>query len=142
MIHVLTIINRHFSASANLSLASWSTSDSDALARCGHCDNCTRSPDSFVIKDVTLEAWTVLKVAEEARRQAARVTLAALATLVRGSGSIECGKGKHKEKVHLDLDAIAGGKADLTKDVRSTLENFTAYADSTHRMLRLSLWNC
>lgn len=92
------------------------------MANCGHCDNCTRLPESVTTKDVTLEAWTILKVAQEARRQNARVTLASLAGLVKGSGAIECGKGKHKEKVHLDLDDIVGGKVELTKEASPILE--------------------
>lgn len=110
-------MDRHFSSSTNLSLSSWSTEDSNVLDNCGHCDNCSRSTDTFVTKDMTLEAWRILKVAEEIHRNRARATLASLASLVKGSGSVDVGRGKNKEKMHLDLDEICGGKTELSKEV-------------------------
>lgn len=106
-------------------MSSWATSESNALDRCGHCDNCTRSPDSIEHINVTTMAWRILKVTEAIERDSGRVTLGMLGDLVRGSGGGtygvagggKRGKGKAKEKVDLDLEAIAGGKVNLTKDV-------------------------
>jgi ATP-dependent DNA helicase Q1 len=112
-------------------MSSWTTDDTDALASCGHCDNCTRPPELVDHREVTLEAWQILKVASVAEKEGGRLTMSMLADLVRGNrgGSIEIdrgkGKGKRnaggsgKEKVDLDLDALVGGKIRLSKDVRS-----------------------
>lgn len=117
--------NRYFSMSADLSMASWTTEDTDALARCGHCDNCTRAPETVDRKDMTVEAWQILKIADAVQRHGGRLTLNGLGDLVRGSGGgafdVAGGgrgaKGKVKEKVAIDLDDIAGGKVCLSKDV-------------------------
>ena len=108
-------------------MSAWATTEKDAHARCGHCDNCTRPPATVEKKDVTLAAWTVLKVSESIESDGGRVTLGMLADLVRGAGGGSFqpsgggkrgkGKAKQKEKVSLDLDDIAGGKIELGKDV-------------------------
>ena len=106
-------------------MSSWATSESNALDRCGHCDNCTRSPDSIEHINVTTMAWRILKVTEAIERDSGRVTLGMLGDLVRGSGGGSYGvvggggrgKGKAKEMVGLDLDDVAGGKVKLSKDV-------------------------
>lgn len=108
-------------------MASWATADSDALAPCGHCDNCTRAADSFERRDVTFEAWQVLKVADYVHHTGGQLTLTMLADLARGIGGGSYGvggggrkgkgKSREKEKVDIDLDVICGGKVNLKKDV-------------------------
>lgn len=120
---------RYFSTSSSLSISSWATEESNALDRCGHCDNCTRPPESIERKDVTVEAWQILKVAGAVENDGGRVTLGMLGDLVRGAGGGAYGvaaggrkgKGNAKEKIGLDLDAIAGGKVTLPKDVSVAL---------------------
>ena len=106
-------------------MSAWATSEADVHARCGHCDNCSRPPENVERRDVTLEAWQILQVAQAIERDGGRVTLSMLADLVRGAGGGaygvaggKRGKGKAKEKVGLDLAEIAGGKIALGKDVR------------------------
>ena len=103
-------------------MASWTTDDTDALARCGHCDNCTRPPETVDQKDVTVEAWQILKIVAAVERQGGRLTLNGLSDLARGAGGGAFdaggkGKGKAKEKTTLDLDEVAGGKITFSKDV-------------------------
>ena len=108
-------------------MSSWTTAESDALMRCGHCDNCTRSSEHLDRRDVTIEAWQLLKIAAEMEREGGNLTLNMLAGLARGVGGatyevthkngVKKGKGKAKEKFALDLDDVAGGIVDLTKDV-------------------------
>lgn len=108
-------------------MSSWTTDDSDALTRCGHCDNCTRPPEEIDRRNVALETWQLLKIVSAVERDGANLTLNMLATLARGNGggAYEViqggrgrkGKGKTKEKVGLDLDDVAGGKVNLSKDV-------------------------
>lgn len=117
---------RYFSASSSLDISAWSTEGADALSRCEHCDNCTRDPNSVERKDVTLEAWKVLKVAQAISAEGGRTTLGMLADLVRGAGggafevSGPRGKSKGQGKHKLDLDAVCHGKVDLRRDVRLT----------------------
>ncbi|OCF37459.1 ATP-dependent DNA helicase [Kwoniella heveanensis BCC8398] len=122
---------KYFSASAHLSASAWDHADtlsssSGAISTCGICDNCRRSPDSIVKRDVTLETWKILKVAQMVQREGGRVTLANLADLVRGLGGGMFGlvgggegmRGKrktHGEKAQLDLEEV-GGKVTLGKD--------------------------
>ncbi|KAH8116052.1 ATP-dependent DNA helicase [Phellopilus nigrolimitatus] len=117
---------RYFSASSSLSMSAWGTAETDAHARCGHCDNCTRPPESVERKEVTLATWQILQVAQAIERDGGRVTLGMLADLVRGAGGGaygaskgggKRGKGKAKERVGLDLGEIAGGKVTLGKDI-------------------------
>lgn len=111
---------RYFSASSDLSIASWTTKESGAMDKCGHCDNCTR-PEGMFHKDVTLEAWQTLKIVQAICNEGGRQTISGLSDLARGAarGVFEAGgKRKTKEKVQLDYDAVAGGKVVLSKDVR------------------------
>ncbi|CAE6448446.1 unnamed protein product [Rhizoctonia solani] len=149
----------YFSASSSLSLSSWTTEAAGKLTPCGHCDNCTRPPESVANKDVTLDAWIILRVAQTIDNEGGRVTIGMLADLVRGVGGKAFqvpagggGKGRRRksqgEKVGLDLDGIAGGKTSLSKDDAETLiiqlvlsghlkENFhsTAYAINVYLQL-------
>jgi ATP-dependent DNA helicase Q1 len=120
------IVFRYFSTSSALSLSAWSAEGSETLSKCAHCDNCTRSPESVEDKDVTLDAWKILKVAHVIGEEGGRTTLGMLADLVRGagggafeggSGGRGKGKGKAKEKKPLDLGVICGGKVDMSKEV-------------------------
>ena len=113
---------RYFSHSAQLSISSWTTEDAGALDPCGHCDNCTRSPKSVERKDVTLATWQILKIIEAVRKSGGKLTLGMLASLARGlqGGLYEVsqgGKNELKEKVKLDLEAVAGGPVDMKKTV-------------------------
>ncbi|KAF9447006.1 ATP-dependent DNA helicase [Macrolepiota fuliginosa MF-IS2] len=116
---------KYFSHSSNLSISSWTTEDQDALERCGHCDNCSRAPDSVEHKDVTIHSWQLLKIAQYVQSTGGNATVNMLAGLARSAsgGAFEVpaggggrGKKKEKEKVSLDLDDIAGGVVDLPKD--------------------------
>jgi ATP-dependent DNA helicase Q1 len=108
-------------------MSSWTTADSDALMRCGHCDNCTRSTEHVDRKNVTVAAWQLLKITAAVQQGGGNLTLSMLAGLARGAGGGayevshggggQKGKGKAKEKIALDLDNIAGGAVELTKDV-------------------------
>ena len=114
-------------------MSAWATQEADAHARCGHCDNCTRPPETIEQRNVTLQAWQIVKIAEQIARDGGRVTLGMLADLVRGAGGGAFGvaaggkrgrgKGKtaDKEKVNLDLDDVAGGKVALGRDVSASL---------------------
>ncbi|KAJ7900182.1 ATP-dependent DNA helicase [Mycena olivaceomarginata] len=117
---------KYFSHSSQLSMSSWATEDSDALAPCGHCDNCTRPADGLTRRDVTFEAWQVLKVADAVQHAGGQLTLTMLADLARGNGGGSYGvggggrkgkgKAREKEKADMDLEAVCGGKVNLKKD--------------------------
>lgn len=76
-------------------------------------------------KDVTLEAWQILKIVESVQAQGGRITQNALGDLARGlgGGGFEAtagqGKRKAKEKHTLDINQVAGGKITLSRDVGS-----------------------
>ncbi|EJU00640.1 ATP-dependent DNA helicase [Dacryopinax primogenitus] len=114
---------RYFSASSELATAAWEDPSAPAsLAPCGHCDNCLRPPSTVSRKDVTFQAWQILRVVEEVCREGGRVTVGMLADLARGLGGGAFavsggGKGKRRksEKSELDLEPL-GGKVDLSKD--------------------------
>nr|XP_019047349.1 ATP-dependent DNA helicase [Kwoniella bestiolae CBS 10118]OCF26279.1 ATP-dependent DNA helicase [Kwoniella bestiolae CBS 10118] len=121
----------YFSASAHLSASAWDAPDallssSGSTSTCGICDNCLRDPASILTKDVTVETWKILKVAQYVQNEGGRVTLANLSDLVRGLGGGMFGvvgggegkKGKRKlngEKEKVDLESL-GGKITLGKD--------------------------
>ncbi|KAL4073701.1 ATP-dependent DNA helicase [Scleroderma citrinum] len=111
---------KYFSTSSDLSMAAWTTEESNAADRCGHCDNCTRPPETVEHSDVTLEAWQILKILDNVDTQGGRQTIAGLGDLARGmgGGTFESnGKRRRtKEKLQLDYDAVAGGKVGLSKD--------------------------
>ncbi|KAJ6604511.1 ATP-dependent DNA helicase [Mycena vulgaris] len=141
---------KYFSHSSQVSMSSWTTEDSNALAPCGHCDNCTRAPDSFERRDVTFEAWQILKVADAVQHTGGQLTLTMLADLVRGNGGGSYGvggggrkgkgKSREKEKVDLDLDVVCGGKVALKKDELESLlvELLVVYLMNGPRALTLT----
>ena len=114
---------RYFSTSSSLSINAWSTDGKDSLTRCSHCDNCIRPPEVIERRDVTVQAWQLVRIVEAIAAEGGRVTLGMLADLARGAGGgafgvgSRNGKGKSKEKVGLDLEAICGGKVDMSRDV-------------------------
>ncbi|KAG8777037.1 hypothetical protein FRC12_000578, partial [Ceratobasidium sp. 428] len=119
----------YFSSSSALSLSSWTTEANGRLTACGHCDNCTRPPETVCNKDVTLDAWIILRVAQTVDNEGGRVTVGMLADLVRGVGGqafqVPSGGRKRRksagEKVGLDLNEVTGGKTTLSKDDAETL---------------------
>jgi ATP-dependent DNA helicase Q1 len=115
-------LSRYFSHSSQLSISSWTTEDAGALDRCGHCDNCTRSPDTVERKDVTLATWQILKIIDTVRKSGGKLTLVMLASLARGlqGGSYEAsqsGRNGLKEKFSLDLETLVGGPVDMSRTV-------------------------
>ncbi|CAD6898245.1 unnamed protein product [Tilletia caries] len=93
---------------------------------CGRCDNCVSPPQ---VRDLTFAGWQVLKVAQDVHRGGGRLTLAQLADIVRGLGggrytvsavADDSGGGrKGKQKGgggFVDLNEVAGGKVELSKD--------------------------
>ncbi|KAI0824919.1 P-loop containing nucleoside triphosphate hydrolase protein [Trametes gibbosa] len=134
---------RYFSESSNLSLNSWGTPEEDALTRCGHCDNCTRPPETTDRQDVRLPAWQLLRIAAAADRANQQLTMAQLCKLARGlrvaaSGESAAGgargrgggKRARQEKESVDVQEVAGGKVELTETqtehlcVRMLLDGF------------------
>ncbi|THU83243.1 ATP-dependent DNA helicase, partial [Dendrothele bispora CBS 962.96] len=110
---------KYFSHSTSLSLSSWSTSDSSALDKCGHCDNCTRPASAIVKRDVTFETWQILKYLEEVTKKRGEVTLKQLAEMVTNAatdGGGKRGKGKGKEKTNVDMERVCGGKVEMKQD--------------------------
>ena len=119
-----TRARRYFNKSSKLSLKSWEIGQEDARTPCGHCDNCTRAPDTLERPGARarVAAWQVLRVAEDTRKE---LTLTQLCDLARGLGSSATasvgkgkGKGRAKEKVTVDLERAAGGRVELSKEVR------------------------
>lgn len=123
------LTHSYFQTSSHLSLSSWTTEETDALELCGHCDNCTRSPDSIDRRNVTVAAWQILRVAETIQRSNGRVTVSQLVDLSRGLGggafTVRGDRRRKKDKPgqaqqsELDLEQVAGGKVELSKDVRA-----------------------
>ena len=87
-------------------MRAWETEEVGANDNCGHCDNCTRPPETVSERDVTVETWQILRVAEHLEKP---VTLAQLAKLVRG---VRAGITHN-----LDLDVLIGGKVSLSGHV-------------------------
>jgi len=114
--------SRYFSGSVGVEVSDWSADGTAALEPCGHCDNCLRDPTSHKHEDKTLEAWQILKIAEEVHRLRGNVTIASLAALA-------CGRRQSKVKVkqrrggatevQIDVNTVAGGKVNLSVSVCS-----------------------
>ena len=126
LILLTTHVPKYFSHSPQLSISSWTMEDAGALDPCGHCNNFTRSPDSIERKDVTMVAWQLLKSIGALRNSGGKLTTVMFASLARGlqGGSYEVsqgGKNGSKEKVNLDLEAIAGGAVDMNRTVGTPL---------------------
>ena len=109
--------------SAQLDTASWSTVEEDAMDPCGHCDNCTRAPETVDLRrDVTKEAWQILMVAQAVQRERGRVTLSKLAEMARGTGKAEFntvsgGRRRKTTTSSLDRDAVLKQTVKLSKEV-------------------------
>lgn len=124
---------KYFSTSANLSANAWDTaatltssSTAGSLTTCGICDNCTRDESAVVTKDVTLDAWRIVKILQAVDREDGRVTVGAAADLVRGLGGghfpvVQGRKSKVMGKTTLDFATVAGAKVGLSKDVSYSL---------------------
>lgn len=111
---------RYFSESANLEISAWSGDGTAALERCGHCDNCLRDSASHKREDKVLEAWQVLKIAEEVYNLKGNVTIAGLAALAGGNRQskirVKQRRGPATE-MQIDVDSIAGGRVGLAVSV-------------------------
>ncbi|KAI0747102.1 P-loop containing nucleoside triphosphate hydrolase protein [Daedaleopsis nitida] len=115
----------YFNKSSKLSFSSWTTEQEDTLTACGHCDNCTRAPETLERLGVRTRvvAWQILRVLKAA---GGGVTMAQLCDLARGLGGSNKaqdasegrgkGKGRAKEKVSVDVHEVAGGKVELSKE--------------------------
>ncbi|RDX41672.1 ATP-dependent DNA helicase [Lentinus brumalis] len=124
----------YFNKSSKLSFSSWATAEEDTLTRCGHCDNCTRPPETLEHLGVRgrVAAWQLLRVVEEAGQE---LTMAQLCDLARGLGGGSAkekepaaaakgkgkGRGRGKEKAYVDVHEVAGGKVELSKEQTETL---------------------
>ncbi|EJF56547.1 ATP-dependent DNA helicase [Dichomitus squalens LYAD-421 SS1] len=113
---------QYFNKSSKMSLSFFRTEEEDANTRCGHCDNCMRAPDTLERLGVRtrVAAWQLLRVAADAGRE---LTMTQLCDLARGLGSSAAagpgkgkGKGRAKEKATVDLDRVAGGKVELSRE--------------------------
>lgn len=96
------------------------------MTSCGSCDNCLRDPESIINKDVTLDAWKIVKVVAELENTGGRATLASVSDLVRGLGkggyTVLAGSNSKKrkpdpEKATMDIEKLVGSKVALNKDV-------------------------
>ncbi|KAG6875880.1 hypothetical protein C0993_006937 [Termitomyces sp. T159_Od127] len=99
-----------------VAISAWTFAESDASSRCGHCDNCQRSPEEVVHKDVTLQAWQLVKIAKALNDSGENVTLESLAALARGNVSRKTRQGQTRENHKLYLEEVAGGEVDMTRD--------------------------
>ncbi len=124
------LLRSYFNKSSKLSFSSWATAEEDTLTRCGHCDNCTRPPETLEHLGVRgrVAAWQLLRVVEEAGQE---LTMAQLCDLARGLGGGSAkekepaaaakgkgkGRGRGKEKAYVDVHEVAGGKVELSKEV-------------------------
>lgn len=99
----------------------WTTEETAALDRCGHCDNCTREPGSVKRIDLRLPAWQTLKAAEAVKKCGARLTLRQLGEIVRGlnHGKVNIPRGRRRTQgtATIDMEEIAGGKVKLSREV-------------------------
>lgn len=100
-----------------LSMTSWTTEDSNALERCGHCDNCIRQAaptHTFRTEDITVPVWQIIRIVGETQRLGAKVTMASLTQLVRTKvkAEVEVKRGRGKQKVQLNLQDLCGGPVD------------------------------
>lgn len=108
-------------------MASWTTVDEDATATCGHCDNCTRTEETVDRRNVTMEAWQILKIAEKVHEEKGRLSLAQLAGIARGTGKAEFSVSSRKRrgnatKAALNTETLIGEPiTSLRKDVRCTI---------------------
>ena len=110
--------------SSQLSVEEWTTTETAALDRCGHCDNCTRAPGSVSRIDLRLPAWQTLKAAEAVEGHGSRLTLRQLGGIVRGlgHGKVTVSKTRRRraeQSATIDMEEIAGGKVLLAKEVRT-----------------------
>lgn len=105
---------RYFSVASQLDTSSWTTDDVDASEPCGHCDNCTRSPGAIEHRDMTQDAWKLVKILDAAARP---LTLKKLTSLARGNngGSYEL---PHGQKGKIDLKELIGSPINLRPIVR------------------------
>lgn len=89
--------------------------------KCGKCDNCVSPPDTI---DVSVEAWQIVNALQDMYDHGGRITVAALADLVRGlkrgaytmsGGGGEGGRGGRKGKrKRNDTATSAAGKLDMS----------------------------
>jgi ATP-dependent DNA helicase Q1 len=114
------IFNRYYYSSRHLH----SSSNSDALTPCGHCDNCTRDPSTVETKDVTREAWQLFKIVQAVTSAGGNLTMSNLAHLARGNKGRKFdvterqGEEQTKKQEKMDLDDVCDGKVKMKREVR------------------------
>ena len=108
-------LRRYFSVASQLDTSMWTTDDVDASEPCGHCDNCKRSPGSIEHRDMTQDAWKLIKILDAAGRP---MTLKKLTSLARGNLG-----GFYDQKGKIDLKELIGAPISLRPIVRLFLLN-------------------
>jgi ATP-dependent DNA helicase Q1 len=120
---------KYFSTSAKLSADAWDNAASldkasagGSLTTCGICDNCIRDESTIDVRDVTLDSWKLLKVAEEVQKQGGKLTVTALGDLARGLGGGQFTTSNEATnstngKLRLDIGDVAAGKVLASKSV-------------------------
>jgi ATP-dependent DNA helicase Q1 len=96
------------------------------VTTCGKCDNCLRDPETLQTRDVTLDAWKILHVAQYVNTHGGRLTASGLVDLARGLGGgkfavmerTKRGKSRSSGEGFLDLGGLVGDKVGMNKDVR------------------------
>jgi len=105
--------------------SSWTTDDLDASQPCGHCDNCKRPPENVETRDVTEDAWKLLKVLKAVQNRP--MTLKQLTSLARGNsgGTYDIpGGGKGK----IDIEEVIGSPMKLKPIVRYSYYEWRRYS--------------
>ncbi|KIY65535.1 ATP-dependent DNA helicase [Cylindrobasidium torrendii FP15055 ss-10] len=93
----------YFSHSAELALSAWGD---DAMDPCGHCDNCMRNDSEKEGRDVSLEAWQLVKLMKKVCVSKSRYTAQQISDLAR-KGKVAPKKNAPAETV--DMDRVCGG---------------------------------
>jgi ATP-dependent DNA helicase Q1 len=111
---------RYFLESSHIEIESWSTSNESVYDRCGHCDNCTRDTASVEAADVTSDAYKIIKAVQHISLNNVRMSMSALAAMVRGIGkktaeSSKSGRGQ-KVDVDIDIETLVKGKVKMSSD--------------------------
>jgi ATP-dependent DNA helicase Q1 len=112
-------------------MSAWTSDEDGDVTRCGHCDNCTRATDEIELRDITIDAWRILRVVQVVEREGGRVTVGQLVDLARGVGlgtfnvtgqtSRKRRKSQFNEKLPIDLGSVSGDKLTLNRQVGASM---------------------